>query len=415
MAIALGTVWEVRATGSQVNGGGFYNRNPGTSVDYSQQDTAELTLTDLATDAAGTGLSSATGGFTAEMVGNIIQISGGTLTAGWYEITAYTDTNNVTIDRSAGASQTGGTGNVGGAFLWNGALAAEFLTASGSGNTVWVKAGTHSLSEVVTQPTSLVTGTTSKSKIIGYNTTRGDTPTGDDRPLIQLSTYAITTGAYSIIQNIRMTGIGASLCILGNGAIAVNCYGYNSAAGSNYNCFYANNISTRCIACEAICTNGYAFRASTVGNGLSCIMCYAHDSVTGIYPGRPCEIVVGCVVDTCTTGLSVGNDISVINNTVYNCTTGISLTVQDRCGIMLNNIIDACTTSFSSSSANYSRLTFNDFNCVNGTTDYTNFTAGENDIDADPLLNDPASGDFTLASGSPCFDAAMKLGPMTGL
>lgn len=110
MALTAGTVCEIRTTGSQNAGGGFYDRNPGTSVDYSQQDSPQLTLTDLATDGAGTGLSSATGGFTAAMAGNLIQITGGTLTAGWYEITAYTDTNNVTIDRSDGLSKSGGNG-----------------------------------------------------------------------------------------------------------------------------------------------------------------------------------------------------------------------------------------------------------------------------------------------------------------
>ena len=44
MALSTGIVWEVRTTGALDNGGGF---NPASSgVDYSQQNSAELSLTD---------------------------------------------------------------------------------------------------------------------------------------------------------------------------------------------------------------------------------------------------------------------------------------------------------------------------------------------------------------------------------
>ena len=74
MALTGGTQWEIRADGDETNGGGFYDRDPGTSVDYCQQAAAQLSLSDLTTDGAGTGLGSVTGGFTAAMVGNIIRI-----------------------------------------------------------------------------------------------------------------------------------------------------------------------------------------------------------------------------------------------------------------------------------------------------------------------------------------------------
>ena len=63
---------------------------------------AELSLTDCATASAGsTTLTSSTGGFTAAMVGKYYKYFCGTnITAGFYEITGYTDTNTVTIDRA---------------------------------------------------------------------------------------------------------------------------------------------------------------------------------------------------------------------------------------------------------------------------------------------------------------------------
>ena len=40
MALDQDYTIELRTTGSDNNGGGFYNRDDGTSVDYSQQDAA---------------------------------------------------------------------------------------------------------------------------------------------------------------------------------------------------------------------------------------------------------------------------------------------------------------------------------------------------------------------------------------
>ena len=115
MAWNVNTIAEIRTTGALTNGAIFADLDPGTSVDYSQQNSAELTLTDIATDGAGTGVSSVTGGFTDAMVGNGIYLTGGSVTASWYQITAYIDTNNITIDRSVGLNKTGVTGNIGGA------------------------------------------------------------------------------------------------------------------------------------------------------------------------------------------------------------------------------------------------------------------------------------------------------------
>lgn len=70
-----------------------------------------LYLIDLATDGAGTGISSATGGFEAGMVGGYLYIDSGLgFAAGSYLITVYTDTNNITIGSSAGANATLGVG-----------------------------------------------------------------------------------------------------------------------------------------------------------------------------------------------------------------------------------------------------------------------------------------------------------------
>ena len=56
MSIPSNMDWEIRTTGAPTNGGGFTDRNPGTSVDYSQQAAAQLALTDIVSDGAGTGI-----------------------------------------------------------------------------------------------------------------------------------------------------------------------------------------------------------------------------------------------------------------------------------------------------------------------------------------------------------------------
>lgn len=107
MAISGYTDWDIRTGGSDTNGGGFNTNSAGT--DYSQQTSAQLSLSD-GVCTGGTTLESTTGGFTAAMVGNVVYLSSG---PGWYEITGYTDTNTVTIDRN-GPTDSGMTVNVGG-------------------------------------------------------------------------------------------------------------------------------------------------------------------------------------------------------------------------------------------------------------------------------------------------------------
>ena len=109
------SAWEVRTTGSN-NNGGCYDQG-GTGTDYTQQDAAQYAPTDLAQALSSTTLTSAAAGFTEAMVDNCIQITGtgtGPFTAGFYEITAFTNSSTVTIDRTACAEAacSGGTGAV---------------------------------------------------------------------------------------------------------------------------------------------------------------------------------------------------------------------------------------------------------------------------------------------------------------
>ena len=180
-ALSSGTYWEVRTTGDNDNGGCYDAVNNG-GTDYSQQDAAQLSLTDLATPgAASTTLTSTTGGFTSAMVDNCIDIASGTnFTAGIYQITAYTDTNTVTLDRSptAAAAGSNGVGKVGGGD-------ADFTDSNANvddDNKVYVKAGTYTQT---IKPVNTVASGAVVVQYIGYNSTRDDNPTDSaNMPLI---------------------------------------------------------------------------------------------------------------------------------------------------------------------------------------------------------------------------------------
>lgn len=168
MAINATTVWRVRVGGNDNNGGAFDAAIVGAGTDYSDQDAAQLTLTDLTTSGASAVISSATGGFTAAMIGNAIRIASGTsFTVGTYFIVAVGSSNSATLDRNCStASGSGGVGRVGGAF------ASPFRpSATGivSGNTIMV-AGQGSNDPVDTDyftaaSMSVPNGTT----FVGYN------------------------------------------------------------------------------------------------------------------------------------------------------------------------------------------------------------------------------------------------------
>ena len=147
MALPANTHWRVRVGGNALNGGGFCPGGAGT--DYSDSDTPILSLTDLATTGTVTTVTSATGGFTAAMVDNILRIASGTNSIpAYYRIVTFTDANTVELDRTpASGAMSGGVGRIGGAFAtpWGnlsngGSVTAPTITSPlAPGHHVWVR------------------------------------------------------------------------------------------------------------------------------------------------------------------------------------------------------------------------------------------------------------------------------------
>lgn len=190
MAISANTVLEVRLTGSDTNGGGFVTGASGT--DWSQQDSAQYSVTDGVT-AGSTTITSATASFGTDVVGNIMYVQGGTgsVTAGWYQITARTNSTTITVDRSTGLTAgTGVTLKIGGALASPGQGSAILNANAQDGLIMYIKYNASPY--VVTSASTNVSGgccapPNNRVYIVGYDTTRARYAPFQNRPTIQLN------------------------------------------------------------------------------------------------------------------------------------------------------------------------------------------------------------------------------------
>lgn len=300
MALSKDTVWEVRTTGNNNNGGGFVTGASGT--DWSQQDAAQYAVTDAVTNGTTT-ITSASASFGTDVVGNILYIQGGTgsIVAGWYEIVSRTDASTIVVDRSTGLTTgTGATLNIGGAFAH-----LSRLPVMVAGNKAWVKAGTYTFTATV-QFSNAGDLTNGRIKVEGYSSTRGDRA---GRPLLTTSTNSVNlitvTGAYTDFYHLKFTntastrgiglnytfgtGIGVDLLFDGcsNGVVtpasglamyfircsAINCTGSGFATG--------NSTSVVWYGCEAIDNGGYGFSGTSGGGSPQWYDCVAANNASG--------------------------------------------------------------------------------------------------------------------------------------
>jgi hypothetical protein len=181
--------------GNDNNGGAF--RVGSSGVDYSQQDAAQKTGTDLTMHPTlNTRVQPVGAGVAAADVGNVIQIRAGTgWTVGWYEITAQ-DGTYWTLDRSPAAAGSAnlGTYNMGGALSSPGKLGEALANSNSraSGMICWIRSGTYT---ITTTTANVSNGRVSLPnatmlRVEGYDSTRGDLGT---RPVISAGTQTSFT------------------------------------------------------------------------------------------------------------------------------------------------------------------------------------------------------------------------------
>lgn len=396
MALASTVVWEVRTDGDDNNGGGFDPAYGGT--DYSQQAAAQLTVTDAATSGVGsTTLTSATGGFTSAMVGNVLHLYGGTnLTEGWYEIVGYTDGNTVTLDRAPDdgvGGVSGATCKVGGALGSPGGLGAALVNALVAGHRAWIKSGTYT----ITSDTYNVSGgplnvNQAKSFLLeGYGTTRGD----GVRPLITKAAGLTGSGSYFMI------GLYGALSTVTQRCRYIECdiSGYvNNTAGfkhtSSYTVYFEHCIARnglygfyggRCLRCYAESCK-YGFSGSTVryGHAKSCD-----------YYGFSRGDNFGCIAESCNVGFGSYSGTYHCRCTAYGSTTD-GFQVEAAMGLVDCLSVGSGGYGFANSASDMVHIA----NCCaynNASGDFQ-ITPDPDDtvtITADPFI-DALSGDFRL-------------------
>lgn len=298
MALAAATVWEIRTAGADDQGGGFVTGAGGT--DYSQTDTKRVaTGTDDSTvDAVANGtttITSATANFQASIVGNIITLAGGTgtLAKGWYQVTARTNATTITVDRTVAAG-TGITMNVGGALASLGMLGGAVTV---SGNYVWVKAGTYTITSASTNISAgCLSMTTQAIYIEGYNAARGDLGT---KPLIQangvITAFTLInqgSNGQQFIRNMKFDG--------NNRATSQGC----NIRGHIYDCEFINFTNNALIGGSLVMP--VAFNCSATGcsatpafNAMCCVDCVAFDNTfTGFTAAGGDCFFIRCIADS---------------------------------------------------------------------------------------------------------------------
>jgi len=411
MALSANTVWEVRTAGLDTNGGGFVTGASGS--DYSQQDAKNSGGADgSTTDAVANGtttITSATANFGTTIVGNIIYLQGGSggLAAGWYEVTARASTTSITIDRNVAAG-TGITMNIGGALITIGQALTNMTVAE---HICYVKVGTYNLTTALA--TSVGGATFFNSRLTGYNTTRGDAPTGASRPTIATNGNAINALNIAhqgwVVSNFIIDGAGASRGLIGVNISAlysaiVNCKVKDFDTRGMLVPALADSIIDRCevTACtQGIRTGGqFAIVNSVIhantGVGIDAIastLAYIDRCVIANNSGASSDgisgIVLGVSIRNCTI---YGNGRDGIRNT--NPYANLGCVIQNN--LLVSNGGYGLNLSAVRSSVSYPEFAYNAFyNNTSGARNNVLAGAGDVTLTADPFTN-AAGGDFSL-------------------
>jgi hypothetical protein len=416
-AIGNTAVWEVEqnATASDVNGGGF---DPGIGTcgtDYSQQAAAQFSFTDLATTTGTTTcvVTSASHNFVSTDSCNAVHINSGTSwTAGWYFITSVSG-NAATLDRACGsaATLTAGTWHEGGALSWQASSTTTWAAAISAGNTIWIK---YSATQYTFNGSIAITDSTvtHQGLMSGYNTVRGDNPTGANRPVLNLVGSSNDVGAYTVVQNLIFTG-NAVTPMSSDGFTTWQNNKFMNTSTSSGHFGVGNGADDLFINNEIISQAG--FGASNNGDS-TFYGNYFHDTPTCYrFSGTaPMMLLYNIFVDCPTAAISITaaeiETALIANNTLKGGNVqGVGVSVASGAGgaRLVGNIITDFATGISATTANTNQWSnWNDF--FSNTTNRTNWTAGASDYSADPGFQSVKviSGSAGTVSGSVLTDAA---------
>lgn len=321
MALLPTTVWEMRTDGSDLNGGGFDVVGGGT--DFSQQASPVVNVNDAVTNGTTT-ITSATANFTDAMIGNLLDIRGGSggIAPDKYRIASRINSTTITVDRATGLTAGGGAAlRVAGALATPGEMGAILAAhPTVAGWTTHVKSGTYTYSTTTINVTG---GPISLSRqfqfrMVGYETTREQ---GGAKP-------EFNAGTQNVAEMLFLRGDIANSVIIEN--IRFDANNQTNAKGVRG----LNEIinETIFIDCEVVNADG------TAKSGFSrcvAIRCKSQDCTFGFENARPTHCIdIGSAfgfvssevhasaADGSTVGFDVATGKVLYNCTAYNCTTG---------------------------------------------------------------------------------------------
>lgn len=414
-ALPSDTVWEVRpANGDNLNGACVDASVVAGTTDYSQQNAAQLSLTDLATSGTTvTTLTSATGGFTAQMVGNCIRINAGTnATVGYYMITGYTDTNTVTLDRAPDDGVGGvssGEGKVGGATASVDSQTTTTLADSiVAGNHVYIK-NEGSWAENIT--TAIGGSLASPITWEGYGTTRGD----NTRAILDLNSgagvaWTNSAGNYQNYINLEIREAGShgfAISVSYAGGFIFKNVNLTNNGGDG---FYTVNRRVETMFYDSESANNssegyYNYQANREGD-CKFYGSEIHDnSADGIYG---CYITGSMTLAYDNAGdgaVSQWSESAQINSWTFEGNTGDGLDIdKDMQGYVFSSIFSnnggyGLNVSDGDYTGAFGTETF-DYNAFYNNTSgaRNNIGAGDNDITTDPTYTNAAGDDYSVGT-----------------
>jgi hypothetical protein len=275
--VNAGMQWDVRSTGSDSNGGGYDATVAAPGTDFSQQDAAQVSYTDLVIGATTTQATSAAFPFDSTTPGNVVNIISGTgCTVGRHEALSVSGTT-ATFSESLGTAGSTCTAKLGGSLL---TLPTAVIPAATT-NKIHLKFATYTYTtQQVLSPTA--SGTT--IYITGYTTTHGDG--APSRPTITTATngvdligFSTTRSTWTLVwSKINVTSTAATP---GNGIVDVNSanagfYGSDFLVSGFSNCinfggvsrgtyWEVNSTSLFNVELKSCSSNGFAFFANASG------------------------------------------------------------------------------------------------------------------------------------------------------
>ena len=288
----------------------------------------------------------------------------------------------------------------------------DFSGSVEAGDIYYVKQGTYTHTSAMTSGTG--GSATAPIQVIGVVTATTETPPdstrwayGDDRPLLAAGGNTVySTGSYWLWRNFRMTTTDTHAFRVYTNSIAINVY-VNNSGSSGRRAFYIAADSPSLKLCEAENANGRAFELNSTRFPRA-ENCYAHDSTDGFLTlNTGGGLILDSISSSNTNGINLGTTHNTIRGTtIYGNTVGI-LGGTSGNNTITNNIISENATGASWGTEQASNVF--DYNSWFNTADVVNVTTGSNSVTGNPLMNNPASGDFTLTTGSPALDSGMKM------